>query len=266
LGLGSIIALSNENKEIVERYSYDVFGGPNTTSSIGNPYLFTGRRYDPEAGLYYYRARYYAYDIGRFLQTDPIGYTAGLNLYAYCGNNPIVLIDPWGLCKENGDKLDISRLNVLYHEGMRYNAAIEYGVTVAVAPLLELLSYASHIPDFTIPYGATIPFTKGAYANPDIPVPTGFIGELAGSLHRVSVDALERHAENAKSHMIYHHETMKTQLRMIKEFTKRQRLKRTKRFIEAQEYRRKNIEARKEYRRKFIEAREEYRKRLSSGY
>ena len=42
-GLGSAVALSNENKEIVERYSYDVFGEPNTTSSLGNPYLFTGR-------------------------------------------------------------------------------------------------------------------------------------------------------------------------------------------------------------------------------
>ncbi|MHC4575259.1 MAG: RHS repeat domain-containing protein [Planctomycetota bacterium] len=47
-GLGSVIALSNENKEIIERYSYDVFGEPNRTSDVNNPYLFTGRRYDPE--------------------------------------------------------------------------------------------------------------------------------------------------------------------------------------------------------------------------
>jgi RHS repeat-associated protein len=70
-GLGSVIALSNDNREIVERYSYDVFGEPNTTSSLGNPYLFTGRAYDSEVGLYYYRARYYKPSIGRFLQTDP---------------------------------------------------------------------------------------------------------------------------------------------------------------------------------------------------
>jgi hypothetical protein len=64
--VGFVIALSNENKQIIERYSYDVFGEPNRTSDVNNPYLFTGRRYDPEGGLYYYRARYYAYDIGRF--------------------------------------------------------------------------------------------------------------------------------------------------------------------------------------------------------
>jgi len=96
-GLGSVAALSDVNNVIVERYSYDVFGEPNRESSLNNPYLFTGRRYDIETGLYYYRARYYKTDIGRFLQADPIGYAGGLNLYAYCGNNPVNWIDPFGL-------------------------------------------------------------------------------------------------------------------------------------------------------------------------
>jgi len=60
---------------------------------------FTGRRYDPETGLYYYRARYYNPEIGRFLQPDPIGYNDGMNMYAYVGNNPLAWIDPYGLCK-----------------------------------------------------------------------------------------------------------------------------------------------------------------------
>ena len=96
-GLGSVIALSDVNSVIVERYSYDVFGKPSNTSDVNNPYLFTGRRYDDETGLYYYRARYYDYATGRFMQTDPVGYTAGLNLYAYCGNNPGNFVDPLGL-------------------------------------------------------------------------------------------------------------------------------------------------------------------------
>jgi len=96
-GLGSVVALSNKNSEIVERYSYDVFGEPNTISGLGNPYLFTARRYDDETGLYYYRARYYSPALGRFLQTDPVGYIAGLNLYSYVGNNPIYWSDPYGL-------------------------------------------------------------------------------------------------------------------------------------------------------------------------
>jgi len=95
-GLGSVIALSDQNTDLVESYSYDVFGEPNTTSSVGNPYLFTGRRYDDESDLYYYRARYYDPQIGRFLQTDPVGYQDGLNLYAYVGNNTINSIDPSG--------------------------------------------------------------------------------------------------------------------------------------------------------------------------
>jgi RHS repeat-associated protein len=73
-----------------------IFGEPNGVSSVGNPYMFTGRNYDSETGLYYYRARYYSPYIGRFLQTDPIGYEDGLNLYTYVQNNPIIAIDPMG--------------------------------------------------------------------------------------------------------------------------------------------------------------------------
>jgi RHS repeat-associated protein len=61
---------------------------------IGNPYMFTGRRFDLETGLYYYRARYYNPQIGRFLQTDPA--YSSINLYAYCGNNPLNFVDPFG--------------------------------------------------------------------------------------------------------------------------------------------------------------------------
>lgn len=63
---------------------------------ISNPYLFTGREYDGEIDLYYYRARYYDYQRGRFIQADPLGYVDGPNTYTYSKNNPINLVDASG--------------------------------------------------------------------------------------------------------------------------------------------------------------------------
>jgi len=125
-GLGSVIALSDSSKNIVEKYSYDVFGIPTirgtqgevrSTSAYGNPFLFTGRMYDAQAKMYYYRARFYSPVLGRFLQPDPIGYKAGLNLYTYCKNNPVMYIDPWGLWSNHnlfgrgGGRFDYNRLD-----------------------------------------------------------------------------------------------------------------------------------------------------------
>ncbi|MBI4707735.1 MAG: hypothetical protein HY761_07415 [Candidatus Omnitrophica bacterium] len=95
--------MTDENGNIAERYSYDAYG--NTTikdaagcklqaSGIGNHYAYTGREFDSETGLYYYRARYYDPQIGRFLQEDPVW---GLNFYSYVDNNPLNFIDPYGL-------------------------------------------------------------------------------------------------------------------------------------------------------------------------
>jgi len=106
-GLGSIIALSNETGEIVETYEYQAYGKPTIkdhtgavfdASPVGNFYLFTAREYDYETGLFYYRARYYNAEIGRFQQEDPIGFKLfDTLLYQYVLGAPVKLVDPFGL-------------------------------------------------------------------------------------------------------------------------------------------------------------------------
>lgn len=89
--------LTDSTSATVASYEYDVYGAFTLTgSSHGNTYTFTGRQWDVESGLYYYRARYYAPAVGRFLQIDPIKYKEILNLYTYVINDPINIIDPSG--------------------------------------------------------------------------------------------------------------------------------------------------------------------------
>jgi RHS repeat-associated protein len=100
--LGSVVALTNSSGSTVEVYEYSVYGQV-AASDANNPnrFMFTGRESDQETGLYYYRARYYNPEIGRFLQPDPVGYDAGMNLYRYCRNSPLGRIDPLGLSDHN---------------------------------------------------------------------------------------------------------------------------------------------------------------------
>ncbi|MBI4801379.1 MAG: RHS repeat-associated core domain-containing protein [Elusimicrobia bacterium] len=91
----------------MENVEYQVYGKPIIKdhtgavfdkSTVGNPYLFTAREYDDGSGLFYYRARYYSAEIGRFLQEDPKPrWQVDLsNLFGYAGNNPTKFIDPRG--------------------------------------------------------------------------------------------------------------------------------------------------------------------------
>ncbi len=107
--LGSIQSLSDSSGNLVEFYQYVVYGqfgirdpsgNVRTASAYGNRFYFTGREFDTETSLYYNRARYYDPRIRRFLQRDPVGYTAGINLYSYVGNNPVNFADPLGWEKE----------------------------------------------------------------------------------------------------------------------------------------------------------------------
>jgi RHS repeat-associated protein len=68
-----------------------------SSGSLVNSFRYTGREFDPETSLYYYRARYYDPVAGRFLREDPFGFQAGPNFYAYTLNQPSNFADPLGL-------------------------------------------------------------------------------------------------------------------------------------------------------------------------
>jgi len=103
-GLGSITAITDQSKSIVQSYTYDSFGMVKpANNTFNNSYTFTAREWDKETGLYYYRARYYDPMEGRFVSKDPIGFKGGINVYAYTSNNPTNLKDPLGLAPKFGD-------------------------------------------------------------------------------------------------------------------------------------------------------------------
>ncbi|QID19401.1 RHS repeat protein [Nitrogeniibacter mangrovi] len=93
--LGSVVGQADASGSNTATYSYGPFGEPNTTT--GTRFRYTGQQYLSGLNLYYYKARFYSPAIGRFLQTDPIGYRDDLNIYAYVGNSPIGMNDPTGL-------------------------------------------------------------------------------------------------------------------------------------------------------------------------
>lgn len=122
--IGSTIALMNSSGSAVQSYTYDAYGTPYIRTTASGSYsplktikgisrLFTGREYDSEIGMYYYRARYYDPELGRFISRDPIGMRDDVNLYGYVGENPVRFTDPMGKEKKTlSKKYDITHLIV----------------------------------------------------------------------------------------------------------------------------------------------------------
>ncbi len=105
---GDVVSVHTETGAYAGGYEYDAWG--NITSGGGsgigavNPFRYRGYYYDQETELYYLQTRYYDPEIGRFITIDGIEYLDpktinGLNLYAYCGDNPVMFTDPNGTAK-----------------------------------------------------------------------------------------------------------------------------------------------------------------------
>jgi RHS repeat-associated protein len=97
-GKGNVTAVIDSNQNPVATYAYDEFGKvASKTGTLDQPFQFSTKFFDNETGLNYYGYRFYSAALGRWINRDPLEEEGGINLYAFVENDPINLVDFWGL-------------------------------------------------------------------------------------------------------------------------------------------------------------------------
>jgi RHS repeat-associated protein len=98
--IGTPQVLTDDAQAVAWKAAYTPFGAAvPSIQTVENPFRFPGQYYDAETGLHYNYFRYYNPQTGRYITPDPIGLEGGVNLFSYVENNPMRLVDPWGLRK-----------------------------------------------------------------------------------------------------------------------------------------------------------------------
>ena len=148
---GDIIAIYQGNTKVADYY-YDAYGNCSviTNSLVGlmNPFRYRGYYYDSDLGLYYLQSRYYDPQTGRFINADDVSYLDpetihGLNLYAYCLNNPVMYVDPVGHF--------VISIGIAASSALVYYALVALGV-VGATTAVAYLEKETHIIENTVNY------------------------------------------------------------------------------------------------------------------
>jgi RHS repeat-associated protein len=180
--LGSTTQVANASGALLESYRYDLYGTPSyyrddmkyDSSIYGISDLYAGERWASELSLYDLRNRFMSPELGRFLQTDPIGFKGDAsNLYRYCGNDPVDKTDPMGLEAAIGSTI-AERMRLFYGDGGRGNLweldhPKDASLTMATLPRNDSLTHGMHfVPtrlseDGKTAYPTTSDHTGGRY-------------------------------------------------------------------------------------------------------
>jgi RHS repeat-associated protein len=184
--LGSTLALTNSSGSTLAQYAYEPFGNMFITSgSSTNTYEYTGRENDG-TGLYFDRVRYYNPSFQKFISEDAIGFSGGVNLYGYAGNDPVDFRDPLGLSPSRGRSGIISLLGKLVPKtfGASIDARAEAGLGSwggsAASGAIGIAGSSNQLADVFSAGAATNagPFVAGLPAQD--PKTTGTYGAFAG--------------------------------------------------------------------------------------